>query len=262
MNLSKLKLVTFDVTGTLLRLRTVPGQQYGEIGAMYGVVADNNALNKSFKEQFIRMSNEHPNFGLATGLGWENWWTTVAKETFKSSKLPFDDDKLDKVASHLLEMYKTSACWQHCYGIPALLSYIQSKNIPMGVVSNFDPRIHTILTNMKLKDYFKFVISSYEVGVLKPNKEIFDLALEKSEENQIKPEECLHIGDKASLDYQGAKQWGWNAYLISDKNLTSLQAKYDFIDPNHVFGSAYQLHIGLMKNSGDSLPTPEQEIPT
>ncbi|KAF7277059.1 hypothetical protein GWI33_008565, partial [Rhynchophorus ferrugineus] len=72
MNLSKLRLVTFDVTGTLLRLRTAPGQQYGEIGAMYGIVADNNMLNRNFKEQFIRMNAEHPNYGLKSGIGWEN----------------------------------------------------------------------------------------------------------------------------------------------------------------------------------------------
>lgn len=90
-------------------------------------------------------------------------WTTVAKETFKASKLPFDESKLDKVAAHLLEMYKTSACWQHCYGIPGLLTYIKSKNIPLGIISNFDSRLDTILTNLRLRDYFKFAIGSYEV---------------------------------------------------------------------------------------------------
>lgn len=73
MNLSTIRLVTFDVTGTLLKLRTAPGQQYGEIGAMYGVVADNNILSRNFKEQWKRMNKEHPNFGLESGLGWQNW---------------------------------------------------------------------------------------------------------------------------------------------------------------------------------------------
>lgn len=93
-------------------------------------------------------------------------WKTVVKETFKSSKFRFDDEKLEKVASHLVEMYKTSACWQHCYGVPGILSYIRSKNIPMGIVSNFDPRLEAILMNMKLKHYFQFVITSYEVSVI------------------------------------------------------------------------------------------------
>ncbi|KAF7272419.1 hypothetical protein GWI33_014806 [Rhynchophorus ferrugineus] len=190
------------------------------------------------------------------------WWTTVAKETFKASKLPFDENKLDKVAAHLLEMYKTSACWQHCYGIPGLLTYIKSKNIPVGIISNFDSRLETILTNLRLRDYFKFIIGSYEVGIEKPSKEIFDLALERSEQKGIQPSECLHIGDKPSLDYQGATQAGWNAFLINDKNIKDLKEKYDFLDPDHVYGSAYQLHIALMKSSGDQLPTPVQEIPT
>lgn len=90
-------------------------------------------------------------------------WKTVVKETFKSSKFHFDEAKLDKIACHLVEMYKTTACWQHSYGVPGILTYIQNKNIPIGVISNFDPRLDAILINTKLKHYFQFVLSSYEV---------------------------------------------------------------------------------------------------
>lgn len=90
----------------------------------------------------------------------------MVKETFKSSKFRFDEAKLDKIASHLLEMYKTTACWQHSYGVPGILTYIQSKNIPIGVISNFDPRLDAILINTKLKHYFQFVLSSYEVFIV------------------------------------------------------------------------------------------------
>ncbi|XP_050295316.1 rhythmically expressed gene 2 protein [Anthonomus grandis grandis] len=259
MNLSKIRLVTFDVTGTLLKLRTAPGQQYGEIGAMYGLVADGHILSRNFKDQWRRMNKEHPNFGLNSGLGWENWWKTVVKETFKSSKFKIEEDKVEKVASHLLEMYKTSACWQHCYGVPGLLSYIRSKNIPMGVISNFDPRLHAILVNTKLKHYFQFVLTSYETGIEKPDPRIFDLAL-KSVPANIKPEECLHIGDKPLLDYKAARNCGWNSFLLSETEIPKLKQKLEDLDENHCFGSAYQLHVNLLKKSGDKLPTPEQEL--
>ncbi|ERL89482.1 rhythmically expressed gene 2 protein [Dendroctonus ponderosae] len=259
MNLSAIRLVTFDVTGTLLKLRTAPAQQYGEIGAMYGVVAENSILSRSFKEQWKRMNAEHPNFGLYTGLGWQNWWKTVVKETFKTSKFRFDEAKLEKIACHLLEMYKTTACWQHCYGVPNILSYIRSKNIPMGVISNYDPRLDAILVNTKLKHYFKFVLTSYQVGVHKPDRRIFDLARKEAGSEDLKPEQCLHIGDQPYLDYVAAKNCGWQAFVISDKDYKVLHEICPQLQPSHCFGSAYQLHVNLLKNSGDKLPTTEQE---
>ncbi|XP_066156969.1 rhythmically expressed gene 2 protein [Euwallacea fornicatus] len=260
MNLNSIRLVTFDVTGTLLKLRTAPAQQYGEIGAMYGVVADDYVLSRNFKEQWRRMNLEHPNFGLKTGLGWENWWKTVVRETFKSSKFRFDESKLEKIACHLLEMYKTTACWQHAYGVPGILTYIRSKKIVMGVVSNFDPRLEAILMNTKLKHYFEFTINSYEAGVEKPDKKIFDLAMERARLLNLKPDECLHIGDRPVLDYHGAKNSGWNAFLVTDRDNKDLKEKHSEVDLAHCFGSAYQMHVNLLKKSGDKLPTPEQEL--
>lgn len=133
MNLSRLRLITFDVTDTLLKFRNLPGKQYGEIGAMYGVLADNNSLAANFKAHWYKMNKEHPNFGLKSGLGWENWWKMVVSGTFKDAKYNVEDSKLDAIASHLLEVYKTSACWQQCFGASDLLSNLRSKDVPLGI---------------------------------------------------------------------------------------------------------------------------------
>lgn len=52
MSLSRFRLITFDVTDTLLQFRTTPGRQYGEIGAMYGILVDNNKLIEQFKKNW------------------------------------------------------------------------------------------------------------------------------------------------------------------------------------------------------------------
>lgn len=50
-SLSRFRLITFDVTDTLIKFRTAPGKQYGEIGALFGVSQDDNhdGLVSSFK---------------------------------------------------------------------------------------------------------------------------------------------------------------------------------------------------------------------
>ncbi|KAG5884563.1 hypothetical protein JTB14_006590 [Gonioctena quinquepunctata] len=251
--LSRLRLITFDVTDTLLKFRSSPGQQYGEIGAMYGVLCDKDSLSANFKAHWRKMNREHPNFGAHTGLGWERWWNMVVKGTFKDAKFNLDDKKLDAVAANLLEVYKTSACWQQCYGVMGLLSYLRSTGVAMGVISNFDPRLNSILINTKLRHYFQFVSTSYDVGIEKPDARIFEEAMFVSKLKDLEPQECLHVGDRASLDYSGAISAGWNGVLIDDRNPDVIKSKYPDVDTSHVFASLYQLHKHFVNISDNKI---------
>jgi HAD superfamily hydrolase (TIGR01549 family) len=122
-----------------------------------------------------------------------------------------------------LETFKTSACWQHCYGAIEFLNYLKlqqhngPKNNPpfkLGIISNFDPRLDVLLRNMKVNHYFDFVLSSYDCGFEKPDKKIFDKAMAASELKDLDPKECLHIGDTPITDYIGAKKVIFNILLI------------------------------------------------
>lgn len=253
MLISRLRLVTFDVTDTLLKLRSAPGQKYGEIGAIYGILGDNDALSKSFASHFKRMNKEHPNFGRRTGLDWELWWKEIVKSTFRDSHLNADDKKLEAIASHLIESYKMSTSWQHCYGISGLLSYIRSKGVPMGIISNFDPSLSQLLTNLKLRHYFQFVLASYETGFEKPDTRIFEEAMITSNIKNLKPDECLHVGDQVLLDYYGAKNSGWHAALINDSSPAKIQQSYPDIEVGHMFTSLYHLHRHFLETTDDNL---------
>ncbi|KAJ8932269.1 hypothetical protein NQ318_009223 [Aromia moschata] len=253
MNCRNIRLITFDVTNTLLKFRSAPGKQYGEVGALYGILCDNNALGKNFKAHWRKMNVEHPNFGLYTGLGWEHWWKMVVKGTFNDSKINVEDEKLDAVASHLIEVYKTSTCWQQGYGVSGLLSYLRNKGIPMGIISNFDPRLSTTLVNTKLRHYFQFVITSYEIGIEKPNPKIFEEAMHISKLWNLRPQECLHIGDTVMLDYHGARNSSWHGLLVNDKDADHLTTKYPDLDREHLFANLYDVHKHFLENSDEKL---------
>ncbi|XP_026474694.1 rhythmically expressed gene 2 protein-like [Ctenocephalides felis] len=239
----KIKLVTFDVTNTLLKFRRSQGEQYGEIGAMFGVLRDNNQLYENFKSNWWRMNQQHPNFGLnEPDMGWRNWWRALIRETFLDSLsldphapgMTVNEKKLEHIADHLIDAYQTSACWQQCYGSGEILQYLSDNKITMGVVSNFDPRLPELLKNMKIKDHFSFVMCSYEAKAQKPDEEIFNKALEEGQKiiPNLQPSEVLHIGDTGLLDYKGARDAGWNAILIHERDPELLAKKYKFLDPN------------------------------
>ncbi|XP_013115772.1 rhythmically expressed gene 2 protein isoform X1 [Stomoxys calcitrans] len=264
-SLGRLRLITFDVTNTLLQFRSSPGKQYGEIGALFGVRCNNNDLVTNFRSNWQKMNRWYPNFGRNSALmEWHQWWRQLISNTFAESGSPIPEDKIDSFTKHLLELYKTSSCWQHCNGSVDLLNYLRMQQqlgarenargeypFVMGVISNFDPRLPKLLVNLKIDHFLEFALNSYDCKVEKPNKEIFDMAMRASNLNDLKPEQCLHVGDGPTTDYIAAKSAGWNAALVHEKNANYLTAKYgeDKIDASFVFPSLYDFHRKLATNS-------------
>lgn len=247
MNVRHIRLITFDLTDTLLAFRIPPGQYYANVGATYGITCDGKTMSQNFKTNFKYMSKEHPNFGLKSGLGWENWWKEVISKTFSDCNSAIDKNQLVEISHNLINAYKTSTCWKHCRGCLDLLSYLKHKGLILGVVSNFDPRLDSTLKSAKIRHYFKFILSSYEFGIQKPDPQIFWEAMKLSNIQDLKNEECLHIGDSYALDFTGARNAGWNGALVTDSQMSDGDTK------DYTFPSLYQFHKYFLDGLGDKL---------
>ena len=93
-------------------------------------------------------------------------------------------------------------------GINDFLEYLQNKNIRTGVISNiaYDPSVVAERINRLLpQNAFEFIITSSNFIFRKPNKRIFDLALEKA---QLQPNEVWYIGDQYECDVKGSLNAG------------------------------------------------------
>ncbi|XP_072756760.1 rhythmically expressed gene 2 protein [Anoplolepis gracilipes] len=208
------RLVTFDVTGTLLMTKL---EHYVEIGSQHGLFLEPKKLAQSFKNNYTQLSKEHPIYGKHTGLGWENWWRTIVHNVFKDQLTSVSKDELDKVADSLISCYGTSRCWHKYLGVIELLDFLQKRNVIMGVISNFDERLEAVLKDTQIRQYFTFVLTSYDLGVEKPSLPIFEEALRLVKDlrkEEISPQEAIHIGDSLNNDYFGAKNAGWNGLLM------------------------------------------------
>lgn len=112
-------------------------------------------------------------------------------------------------------------CWHKYPGTIELLDYLRKKELILGVISNFDERLEAILEDIRIRSYFSFVLTSYDLGVEKPDTLIFDEALrltKKRHSINISPQQAIHIGDSVNNDYIGAKDAKWNAILIQHDN--------------------------------------------
>lgn len=97
-----------------------------------------------------------------------------------------------------------------------LLRKIHARGIPMGVISNADLRLDAQLRFLGLRQFFRWVICSEEVGVEKPDERIFSLALEAC---GVEPEEVVYVGDYRLLDAEPARRLGIRAWVLDPQGL-------------------------------------------
>jgi len=96
------------------------------------------------------------------------------------------------------------------------LAQLAGQGYRMSVISNSDGRVDTILRELGLREYFEIVIDSHVVGVEKPRRKIFDLALK---ELTLEPQEAIYIGDIYYVDVWGANQAGIGALHLDARSL-------------------------------------------
>ncbi|TDG41112.1 hypothetical protein AWZ03_012478 [Drosophila navojoa] len=242
-NLQRFRLVTFDVTDTLLRLKD-PIKQYAQTAAACGITGiTKEQLEPCFRQHFKLMSKTHANFGSCSpNMNWQTWWQQLVIDTFTCVDANLPKATLQTVAEQLLEVFRTSACWTRIDGATSFVERVRDTGKCVGIISNFDPSLCQVLNAMGFSDKFDFIINSYDAGVMKPNSGIFQLALEKG--RNIAPAEALHIGNKLDMDYMGARNSGWSSLLVQEENKEQpLQRSNQQLQPEarHSFASLAQM---------------------
>ncbi|MBK5273234.1 MAG: HAD-IA family hydrolase, partial [Bacteroidia bacterium] len=94
-----------------------------------------------------------------------------------------------------------------------ILTYLENKNYKLHLITNgFEKTQHNKLKHSGLNEFFKEVITSEGSNSLKPNKDIFDFALNKS--GAVK-EESIMLGDSIEVDIIGAMNAGIDQVYIN-----------------------------------------------
>lgn len=232
-NLKPFKLITFDVTDTLLSFSQPPEHEYAQTARHYGYPnVDIEKLKQSFRPTFKYMSQTYPNYGSAS-MQWDQWWRMLIHRIFNTVEPAMAEHDLQALTNDLIEKYKTAECYTKTAMANELISKIQNEHKTIGIISNFDSRLKLILENTKFPK-FDFVLASYDVGVAKPDERIFRLA--ESMCDGLKSNEALHIGNTPKLDYIGARKAGWHSVLITN-NTNDWRAFNEEINELHVYGT-------------------------
>lgn len=81
----------------------------------------------------------------------------------------------------------------------------------IGLISDCTNEVADVWPEMSFKDLFHTAILSCEVGLRKPNPDIYKLACELLE---VDPKRCMFVGDGGSNELTGASSFGMDAVMI------------------------------------------------
>lgn len=143
-------------------------------------------------------------------LGWKRMWLTLID--FKIGDEKFARD----MGYRFLELLPTrNTLFPYTVEI---LSYLKNKGYQLHLITNgFESTQHQKLKNAGIDHFFIEVITSEGSNSLKPHKEIFDYAFQKT---KALPEQSIMIGDSIEVDIQGAINAGMDQVYVNHLNAT------------------------------------------
>lgn len=104
---------------------------------------------------------------------------------------------------------------------------VRARGYAVGIISNWDKRLESLLGGLGLADLIDTVVSSAVVGLRKPDPRIFELACENV---GVIPEDCVHVGDHHYADILGARSVGMTAVLIDRHGVDDTGAAIESLD--------------------------------
>jgi putative hydrolase of the HAD superfamily len=137
------------------------------------------------------------------GLDPLEYWRGVAKHAGST----FDDDLIARMIDREIEFWS-----RYDDRVFAWIDQLRAKGIRTGILSNLPRPLGERLRTVKgFLDHFDYVTFSYELGVVKPQREIYDHAVQGA---GVPAGEALFLDDR-SENIEGAREAGLQAELFT-----------------------------------------------
>ena len=151
-------------------------------------------------------------------LMWDDNGTVSRSVSFKKY---CDKYEVTCMTSEELSTYWTTISGSVVYlfdDVIDVIAYLKEK-YRLAILTNGSPiSQRRKLESTGILNMFELSVVSGEVGIDKPDPRIFDVMCERL---NVKPEDCLYIGDNYVNDVLGARNAGWNAIYLNRLHLAS-----------------------------------------
>jgi putative hydrolase of the HAD superfamily len=227
----KFSAVLFDAAETLFTTRGSVGEIYGGVARRYGSQVPPEAIQAAFLRNFRGA-------GPISLQDQKRWWKDVVFRVFNEvGMIPNFDQFFDEV----YERFRDSQGWILFPETFDVLNELKRRGFKLGVISNFDDRIYSVLDSLGIRQFFDAITLSSESGYSKPDPEIFEVAIKAL---GLPASEIFLVGDSPHDDVEAGMRAGLSAALIdrTDRYATKIHLRR--------ISSLFEV-LSLVTNSGE-----------
>jgi putative hydrolase of the HAD superfamily len=208
-----IRVVFFDAADTLFHVNGSVADIYLQHAVQFGFPQTPHSLD-AIRQAFSRAFRDAPPPIFAATepsqikQSERLWWFDIVHNVFyRVGMVARFDDFFEQV----FQVFEDPASWRLFPETAAVLAELKGQGLELGIISNFDSRLFSVMRGLGIAEAFDTVTISSLTRAAKPAPKIFHLALEK---HAVDPEEALHVGDSLRDDVEGAKKAGLHAVLL------------------------------------------------
>jgi putative hydrolase of the HAD superfamily len=215
-----IRAVAFDVNGTLVRILTQDGmdqifRSVAHFLTYQGIDLHRHQVRdlyfQAMRTQQQASPEEHPEFDAVA------IWRGIVQDHQTAFTRALAPEKLAQLPLFLAEMYRgISRCRLRLYPhVREVLDRLRER-YPLAVVTDAQSAYaRGELHKVGLLDYFDPIVVSGDHGFRKPDRRLFQLALDRM---GVAPEHALYVGNDMHRDIFGAREAGmWTVLVDSDQ---------------------------------------------
>ena len=196
--MKNIKAIIFDAYGTLFDVNSAAEKCKGKIGDKWENFANYWRTTQLEYTLLRSLMKRHKNF-----------WQVTEDSLDKSMKAYKIDSSM---RSELLDLYKILSTFEE---VPRVLKSLKKKDYKLGILSNGTPSLLDELVNSNnLKNIFDDIFSIEEVGIYKPDSQVYDMPINKYE---IQKNEVVFLSAN-TWDVAGGGNYGYNSIWVNRNN--------------------------------------------
>jgi len=222
--------IFLDVGGTLLRAHPSVGEIYAEVAAEHGIAVDSAEVQQNVRGTFwqkLLKRRSRGEMSPQTGSieGAKDFWREVVRGGLGEAA---EHQAFDTYFEDVFEQFSHARRYRFFDEAHDVLKGLRDSGYRLGIISNWDTRLRTVLEEFEVTDMFDPIIISGEVGHEKPFSEIFQIARKRAGARSA--DRLLQVGDSFYEDYEAAIAAGFEArHIDRSKGQTLMTALEDLI---------------------------------
>ena len=206
------RVVVFDVVGTLVEPHPSVAVAYQQAGLRQGVGCDSADIQRRFawawRQQELLDAAAVPSFATSQARE-EERWRRIVEEVFAGAA---SLEQTAAIFADLWDHFGEPSSWRPVAAGQQMLQATLQAGVGVVLASNFDDRLLRLAKHLHPLTSAQEVFASSAIGWRKPAPEFFRWIEARL---GCRPDELMLVGDNPLLDIAAATQAGWQAQAVA-----------------------------------------------